>query len=142
MSLSPGYPPDSLGVPFSKKTPYNILIVEDELIFRRSITLILRLENYDVRSVPDGKEALQAMLDHPPDLVILDLNMPRCSGWDVIRSMRGIPALQQTPILLLTASADESTRQRALAERVNDLLIKPVGIQEILQAVQKVIPTP
>ncbi|MBN1201020.1 MAG: response regulator [Anaerolineae bacterium] len=118
----------------------DVLIVDDEGLFRESISMALQLEGYGVRAVANGAGAIAAMQQHSPDLVILDLCMPDVSGWDVISQMRDHAALQHTPVVVLTASADESTRHRAQSERVQDLLIKPVGIEEILQAIRNAIP--
>jgi len=113
-----------------------LLVVDDESAFRRFITLALHMEGYQVHAVENGERAIQALQEVTPDLVILDLSMPHVSGWDVLHFMRSLPHLASTPVLVLTADADESTRRRCQREHVNHLLVKPVGLNEILDAVQ------
>jgi len=117
----------------------SLLIVEDEGAFRELITMALTFEGYEVRSVENGWEVLETMRKSQPDLLILDLSMPRFSGWDILHSMRADPLFQHIPVLVITANADEVTRRRAQTERVDGLLIKPVDIQEILAALQRIL---
>jgi len=119
-----------------------LLIVEDEEAFRQFITLALNLEGYDVRSANNGEQALTALRDVPPDLVVLDLSLPHISGWDVLHFMRGDPQLKDTPVLVLTANADAETRRRSVEEGVHRLLVKPVGLDDILDAIRDSIQTP
>ena len=114
----------------------DVLVVEDEDTFREFLALALNLEGFNTRSVKSGEQALAAMNDAPPDMVILDLSMPLMSGWDVLRYMRADPRLVPIPVLVLTANADEETRRRSLEERANGLLVKPVALEEVLQAIQ------
>ncbi len=113
-----------------------VLIVEDEDTFREFLALALSLEGFNTRSVKSGEQALEAMNTAPPDMVILDLSMPLMSGWDVLRHMRNDPRLAQIPVLVLTANADEATRRRSLDERADGLLVKPVALEEVLEAIQ------
>ncbi|MBN1680203.1 MAG: response regulator [Anaerolineae bacterium] len=115
---------------------YHLLIAEDEPIFRQFTAMALEMEGYHIRAVGSGKDALNALREELPDLLILDVSMPDMSGWDVITHVHDDPALSHTPILLLTANADEDTQRRALAEKLNGVLIKPVSIHELLNTVQ------
>jgi CheY-like chemotaxis protein len=113
-----------------------LLIVEDEATFRQFISLALNMEGYQVHSVESGEQAIRALQAAAPDLVILDLSMPRISGWDVLHFMRSTPYLSLTPVVVLTANADADTRRRCQRERVNRLLVKPAGLDEILDTVR------
>lgn len=113
-----------------------VVVVEDEAIFRESITLALRLEGYDVRSADNGAQGLITIQNFLPDLVILDLSLPQMDGWQVLHRIRQDPALWSTRVLVLTASADELTRLRSEAEQANLLLVKPVSLDEIFNALQ------
>ena len=119
-----------------------LLIVEDENAFRQFISLALHMEGYQVRPVDSGEQAIQVLQDAPPDLVILDLSMPSISGWDVLHFMRSVPHLTATPVLVLTANADDATRRRCQCEHVDRLLVKPASLDEILDAIERALAIP
>jgi CheY-like chemotaxis protein len=119
-----------------------LFIVENDEAYRQFLSIALKMTGYDIHSVRGGAEAIEILSDSLPDLVILDLSMPHVTGWDVYHFMRNDPALQHVPVLVITANADEQTRRQSLNERVNGLLVKPVSLDEILEAVQKLVPLP
>ena len=90
--------------------PVRILVVDDDLAVRRSIDRALRLEGYDVVTVPSGGEALEALALTPPDALILDLGLPDVDGLTVCRRMRS--AGDDTPVLMLTARDAVDDRSR------------------------------
>ena len=114
----------------------NLLIIEDEVSLRDVITLALRLEGYEVRGVSGAQDALEQLETFTPDLVILDISLPQISGWELLPLLR---VRSQAPVLVMTANADEATHRRAHHERVDGLLFKPVGVQEILKAIQNIL---
>ena len=118
----------------------HLLVVEDEDAYREFLAMALEMEGYQVSSVESGEEALERLQSHPPDLVILDLSMPAISGWDVLRFVRGTAPLTHLPVLVLTANAGEETRRRSHQERATALLIKPVSLDEILEAIDQALP--
>ena len=101
--------------------------------------MALELAGYQVQAASGGEEAITLLLNDSHDLVILDLAMPQINGWDVFHFMRDHARLQHTPVLVLTAVADEQTRRQVMAERVNGLLVKPVSLDEILTAVERIV---
>ncbi|MCD4686823.1 MAG: response regulator [Anaerolineae bacterium] len=117
----------------------DLLIVEDEDAFRDFMSLALKMEGYRVKTAATGSEALDLLQDARPDLVILDLSMPQISGWDILQFIRGEPELCKIPVVILTANADEDTRRRAMQERVDALLVKPVRLDEILDVLQNLL---
>jgi CheY-like chemotaxis protein len=119
-----------------------LLIVEDESAFRQFISLALHMEGYQVCSVESGERAIEVLQDVPPDLVILDLSLPCISGWDVLHFMRSVPHLTATPVLVLTANADENTRRRCQREHVDRLLVKPASLNDILDAIERALAIP
>lgn len=118
----------------------DLLVVEDENSLRQVITLALEMEGYHVRAVASGTQAVQETESYVPDLVILDLSLPDMSGWDVLAHLRQNPLMAHTPILIMTALAEDSTRRRVLSERVEGLLIKPVNLEKILETVKNLLP--
>jgi two-component system, OmpR family, response regulator MprA len=107
-----------------------ILVVDDDHAVRRSIDRALRLEGYDVVTVPSGGEALEALALTPLDAVILDLGLPDLDGLSVCRSMRS--AGDDTPVLMLTARDAIDDRVQGLDAGADDYLVKPFALAELL----------
>jgi CheY-like chemotaxis protein len=118
----------------------HLLVVEDEDVYRQFLVLALRLEGYSVSTVENEEAALDFLHANAPDLVILDLSMPNSGGWHVLRFIRGTAPLDQTPVLVLTANADADTRRRSYEAGATRLLVKPVSLDEILEAIDGALP--
>jgi DNA-binding response OmpR family regulator len=108
-----------------------ILIVEDEANILLSLVFVLEQEGYEVRSATTGRDGLAEMTRERPDLVILDLMLPDVSGYEVCQQARRDPALADTPILVLTARAQEAERQKGLAVGATEYLTKPFRVAEL-----------
>jgi two-component system KDP operon response regulator KdpE len=106
-----------------------VLVVDDEEQIRRALRSILRTRHYHVDEAATGEAALLTAIDHPPDLVILDLMLPGMSGIDVCRELRTWLA---APILVLSVKAEEADKVRALDEGADDYLTKPFSAGELL----------
>ncbi|MGH7326513.1 MAG: response regulator transcription factor [Candidatus Rokuibacteriota bacterium] len=117
-----------------------ILIVDDEPEIVRGLEDNLRFEGYQTFAATDGETALTLAAREAPDLVILDLMMPRMSGWDVCRSLRarGI----DVPIIMLTARGAEPDRVRGLELGADDYITKPFSLRELLARVRAVLRRP
>jgi two-component system response regulator MprA len=107
-----------------------ILVVDDDLAVRRSIDRALRLEGYEVVTVPSGGEALESLAQMPPDALILDLGLPDVDGLTVCRRMR--TAGDDTPVLMLTARDAIDDRVQGLDAGADDYLVKPFALAELL----------
>jgi two-component system response regulator MprA len=107
-----------------------IVIAEDDRATRTAVTRALELEGYRVVAVPDGAEALTAIEEHKPDLVLLDLMMPNVDGLTVCRRLRGQG--DRTPIMMLTARTETSDRVSGLDAGADDYLAKPFDLDELL----------
>jgi CheY-like chemotaxis protein len=108
------------------------LIVEDDLSVLLALTNVLRLEDYLVIQASSGEEATESIQNHPDiDIVVLDLNLPHKSGWDVFRDVR--LALPLVPVVEMTADADQEDREKAVG--VAALLEKPLGIPRFLKTI-------
>jgi two-component system, OmpR family, response regulator MprA len=107
-----------------------ILVVDDDLAVRRSIDRALRLEGYEVVTVPSGGEALETLAQASPDALILDLQLPDVDGLQVCRQMRS--AGDDTPVLMLTARQEIDDRVQGLDAGADDYLIKPFALAELL----------
>ena len=117
-----------------------ILIVDDEPEIVRGLEDNLRFEGYQTASATNGQDALALAQSDAPDLILLDIMMPRMSGWDVCRALRekGIEA----PIIMLTARGEEVDRVRGLELGADDYVTKPFSLRELLARVRAVLRRP
>lgn len=107
-----------------------VLVAEDDRAVREAVERALRFEGFDVSTVRDGSEALQALLNDTPDVIILDVMMPHIDGLDVCRRVRARG--DTTPILMLTARHEVSDRVAGLDAGADDYLVKPFALEELL----------
>lgn len=114
----------------------SILVVDDEAQIRRALSTTLRAAGYEVKLAVDGEEALAAATAHPPDIVILDLEMPRLSGLETILQLREWATM---PIIVLSAHANEREKVAALDAGADDYLTKPFGMHELLARIRAAI---
>jgi len=114
-----------------------ILVVDDEPAVLRALERALRLDNYEVALAADGRQALDALADHPADAVILDVNMPGIDGLEVCRRIRA--AGDRTPILMLTARDSIDDRVEGLDVGADDYLVKPFALRELQARVRALL---
>lgn len=110
-----------------------ILVAEDEANIREALADLLESEGYGVRAAADGAEALAAYAQKRPDLLLLDVNMPKMNGFDVCREIRRTDA--RLPIVMLTARVEEIDKVRGLERGATDYVTKPYGMNELLARV-------
>jgi DNA-binding response OmpR family regulator len=113
-----------------------ILIVEDEAGLRQGLEINLRHENYETATAADGEEAIRLFHDERPDLVLLDLMLPKKSGFEVLDHIRKI---SKVPVILLTARGQETDKVRGLRSGADDYVTKPFGVQELFARIDAVI---
>jgi two-component system KDP operon response regulator KdpE len=116
----------------SESSP-RILVVDDEPAIRRFLRVSLTARGYTIYEAADGEEALQAVLSHRPDLLILDLGLPDLDGVQVTRSLR---EWTQIPIIILSVREQESDKIAALDAGADDYLTKPFGLGELLARIR------
>ncbi len=117
-----------------------ILVVDDEADIAGLIKHGLeRGGDIDVSVVASGDAALKAVSDHPPDLMILDLNLPQLSGTEVCRLVRAKPATAHLPIIMLTARTGEADRVSGLDLGADDYITKPFSLRELAARVRAVL---
>jgi len=114
-----------------------ILIVDDEPAFVRLITNVLSREGYDVMGAGDGQEALRLLYTSKPELVLLDVMMPKMDGWQTCTRIREV---SDVPIVMLTGrQTSEADIVRGLEYGADDYLIKPVGNKELVARVKAIL---
>lgn len=111
----------------------NILVVDDEPQITRVLKTTLSSQGYATRAAADGEQALQAMKDWTPDLVITDLRMPNMDGLALCRHIR---AQSHVPIIVLSVKGEEKTKVEALDAGADDYVTKPFNINELLARVR------
>jgi HD-like signal output (HDOD) protein/DNA-binding NarL/FixJ family response regulator len=119
-------------------TPIKILVVDDMSIFRDPIAASLRLAGFDTLSAANGQEALQAVRNHRPAVVLLDVSMPVMDGISCLRAIRGEPEIAKTPVILFTALSDKKYVLEAGRLGVHDYLLKSsFSLKDLLARVVK-----
>lgn len=101
-----------------------ILIVEDDDALANVYTTRLEAEGFNTRRVANGEEALATTLEYQPDLIVLDVMMPKVSGFDVLDILRNTPQTVNVKVIMLTALSQDSDKQRAESLGVDDYLVK------------------
>jgi len=119
--------------------PSRILVVEDEADLAELVAYNLRRVGHDVQLAHDGLRALQAAQRERPDLVVLDLMLPRMDGGEVARRLRSDPATASIPILMLTAKATEADELAGLALGADDYIAKPFSMPVLIARVDAVL---
>jgi DNA-binding response OmpR family regulator len=112
-----------------------ILIIEDNEILRSIIFEFLELENFNVISAGDGVAGLNLAKELNPDAIICDIKMPCLDGYGVLKELRKDLSLAKIPVIFLSSEADSVTRLHALQLGANDYLIKPIKINQLLEAI-------
>lgn len=117
----------------------HLLIVDDEIENIRLLELLLRAEGYATASAANGEQALAAIADSAPDLVLLDVMMPDLDGYSVTRRLKANPATSNIPIILVTALNDRNARLAGLDSGAEDFLSKPVDRIELSLRVRNLL---
>lgn len=123
----------------SESLTKRILIVDDEPNIVLSLEFLIKKAGYSVRSAADGEAALKEISENPPDLILLDINVPKRNGYEVCEAVRANPAWKDTRIVMLTAKGRDIEREKGLAVGADNYVIKPFATQELMQMVHKML---
>ncbi len=121
------------------KGEFKILVADDEEHIRRILQFQLEKYGFTVRTAENGEVALEMVHRERPDLLILDLMMPKVDGFEVCRKLRKNFQTAQIPIIMLTAKSDLSDKIKGLTDGANDYLIKPYSNEELILRVKNVL---
>jgi CheY-like chemotaxis protein len=116
-----------------------ILVVDDEDDVTELLEFNLRRAGYDVEVAHNGEAALSQALQHPPDLVVLDVMLPQIDGFGVCELLKRAQATSRVPVILLTAFATEASRVIGLELGADDYMTKPFSPRELVLRVQRLI---
>jgi DNA-binding response OmpR family regulator len=115
-----------------------ILIVDDDAMIRESLAVVLQMENYEVRLADNGRTAIRTFMEGPPDLILLDLNMPDTDGWKAFEVMGRLAPY--VPVIVITARPYQS--RRAAEAGIDMLLEKPLDIPVLLETIRNLLAQP
>ena len=115
-----------------------ILIADDDVAIRESLAAVLRSERFDVRLAENGRLAVRQFLDRPPDLILLDLNMPDTDGWRAFEIMARLAPY--VPVIVITARPYQA--RRAAEAGIDMLLEKPLDIPVLLETIRDLLAAP
>lgn len=116
-----------------------ILVADDDDAHRSLLDMILSLDGHEIVAVRDGREALEYLKDHTPDLAILDVNMPQVDGIDVCGRMRRVTRLRTVPVIILTAMRDETTQTLARMAQADRVVAKPLEGKDFRAMVRELV---
>ena len=117
--------------------PASVLVVDDEPNIVLSLEFLMRQAGYDVRVARDGDAALAAIATQVPDLVLLDLMIPRRDGYEICQAIRQDPGCARTKIVMLTARSREIEREKGLALGADDYVTKPFSTRDLVDRVRQ-----
>lgn len=109
----------------------SVLIVDDTIENLRLLSSMLGARGYEVRAVSSGRQALQAAEGDPPDLILLDVNMPEMNGYEVCRALKANAALRDVPVIFLTALGEIADKVKAFDAGAVDYVTKPFQVEEV-----------
>lgn len=116
-----------------------LLIVDDEPSIRDMLRMSLEMHNFDCVEAEDAQTAHAAILDHNPDLVLLDWMMPGASGIELVRRLKRDSMTRDLPIIMLTAKTDEDNKVHGLTVGVDDYVTKPFSIKELIARINALL---
>lgn len=119
-----------------KKT---VLVVEDEIDVRIFASKVLEMEGYNVLKAGNAEDGLGLLKQNNVSLVLIDLRLPVLSGLWLLETIKGTPKISTVPVIILTASAEASQRERALGMGAVDYLVKPISAGGIRKAVARAL---
>jgi CheY-like chemotaxis protein len=122
--------------------PHQLLLADDSITIQRVIRLTFADEDVTVVTVGDGNQALAAIHQSPPDIVLADISIPGRNGYDIARFLRDSPRLAHIPVVLLTGAFDQVDQARATAVGCDRVLTKPFDPQLVIACVRELLGTP
>ena len=118
---------------------HTVLVVEDDALISDMVAKNLKLEGFLVETARDGEECLSKVKEVNPDLILLDVLLPKLDGWEVLARLRDDPRERDIPIIMLTALSDERSKVQGLRGGADDYVTKPFSALELMARVEAVL---
>jgi chemosensory pili system protein ChpA (sensor histidine kinase/response regulator) len=115
------------------------LVVDDSITVRRVTQRLLERNGMRVLTARDGVDAMEMLQEHTPDIILLDIEMPRMDGYEVAAHVRSDPRLHDTPIIMITSRVGDKHRARAIELGVDDYLGKPYQESQLIDAIAPLV---
>ena len=116
-----------------------ILIVDDEPNIVLALELLMKREGYEVLTVDDGQKVFEVLKEFSPDLILLDIMMPKMDGYEVCQRIRADASLKDISIIMLTAKGREVEKEKGLALGADYYITKPFSTREVIMKVKEVL---
>ena len=117
-----------------------VLIVEDELHIVESLSFVLESEGFEVAAELDGEAGLRRLRASPPDVLVLDLMLPKMGGLEILKAMKADAALRALPVVVLTAKGRQQDRRMAEEIGVDAFMTKPFSNRDVVEALRRIVP--
>lgn len=117
-----------------------VLYIEDDPVNMNLVRKILRVTNYTFLGAPDGTTGLAMVEREKPDLILMDINLPDTTGWDITQQIKASPDLAHIPVIALTANYTKSNIVRGLEVGCSAYLTKPISRAELLMTIEQFMP--
>jgi CheY-like chemotaxis protein len=116
-----------------------ILAIEDDASFRDLLQLHLQAVGHTVRTAADPEEGLRSFLEEPPELILLDIDLPYLSGFEVLEALRSDKASRAIPVIVITGRPEGDTYERCRKTGIEGFCSKPLRREELLRAIDKAL---
>ncbi len=118
----------------------SVLVVDDEPNIALSLEYLMKQQGFEVRVARDGESALDALGERAPDVMLLDIMLPKRDGYDVCQTVRANPAWRHVRIIMLTARGRAIEREKGLAMGADDYITKPFSTRDVIDRVRRYMP--
>ena len=116
-----------------------ILVIDDEPELVKAITIRFKASGYEVTPAYDGQEGVNKAGEIKPDLILLDVIMPKMDGYEVCKRLKAVPETKDIPIIIFTASGQRDLERKCLAVGAKGVIMKPFEATELLELVDKLL---
>jgi len=114
---------------------HKILIVEDNEMIRENLEELLLLYDFEAITAHNGRIGIEKMQAEKPDLIVCDIAMPEANGYEVLKKLKSIPEIAQTPFIFLTASAQKTDIEKGQLSQADYFMTKPFDIEELVKVI-------
>jgi two-component system alkaline phosphatase synthesis response regulator PhoP len=116
-----------------------VLVVDDEVYILQILEFSLEMEGFEVATAQNGEEAIAQALENPPDLVVLDIMMPRMDGYEACRRLKTDPRTQNTPVILLSAKGRSIDQEIGFEAGAEEYITKPFSPRKLVERIKALL---